>query len=139
MVLIKARHGTSGTQVENVQFRVNGVSTNTYSQAWFEGNSTSASTYAGTLSGLELRVSGSSTSASSFGAAKILIPRYAETSYSKKFFIESVTASQSTLQYSKYNSGDNANTSAISSVTLTTYSGTFAIGTTMSVYTITKA
>lgn len=133
----------SGRATINLMYVTFNGSTSGYSYRYMEGSSTTY-TGSGFTSQPEIHVvnvSGTSTSANSFGLCEINIPNYASTSMTKVVSSSGGAEDNTTVAYMTQGCGLWGSTAAISSITLYPYVGAynFVAGTSFSLYGITKA
>lgn len=112
-------------------------STADYSGINLYGNGSSADWSSGGSGTLERFVTGSGATANTFSSIQIYVPNYASSSQ-KPYSYEGVSENNSSAVFLTIGTGLWANTSAISSFTIQTNSGSFVVGSTVSIYGITK-
>jgi hypothetical protein len=83
------------------------------------------------------RMPDNAVTANTFGNIQIYFPNYAG-STNKSYSVDSVTENNETVAYQTILAGLWSNTAAITTATFTAESGNFAIGSTISLYKITK-
>jgi hypothetical protein len=132
VILGSARN--TATSVDTLLFSLNG-STTGFTARFLEGNGASASS--GTIARFAANAVGGTETSNTFSNFQIYIPNYAG-STNKSYSTDTVSENNATTALQPLIAGLWSNTAAISSLTLTTNSGDLAIGTTISLYGITK-
>jgi hypothetical protein len=129
VVLISARNTTTSIDLY-MEFNANGSG---YSGRILYGNGSSAT--AGTVGNQPVWITPSGATANTFGNASIYIPNYAG-STNKSYSGDSVTENNASLAYQFLAAGFWSNTAAITAIKL--FGSDFAVGSTFSLYGITK-
>jgi hypothetical protein len=125
----------------NSTYRTYGVllslnsSTTGFTARALDGSGSSASTFTETR--FMGRMPDNAVTANTFGNIQIYFPNYAG-STNKSYSVDSVTENNETVAYQTILAGLWSNTAAITTATFTAESGNFAIGSTISLYKITK-
>ena len=112
--------------------RFNGTTTN-YSDRLLYGTGSSALSLSETPTGINVRVNGESSTASTFGNAEIYIPNYTS-SNNKSVSIDAVTENNGTAVLTQLVAGLWSNTAAITSITFEPFTVGFAANSTFSLY-----
>jgi hypothetical protein len=137
VVIASVRNTTTGASDTAFQIRFNG-STTTYSERTLFGDGSSASSFSGTSSIAIYANNASPWTANTFGNASIYVPNYTG-STNKSVSADSVTENNGTAAHMAIVAGLWSTTSSITSVALVPFGvQTFAIGSTVSLYKITK-
>ena len=89
-------------------------------------------------SGIDVITASSSRTANTFSSGQIYIPNYASTTTSKSLSIDSTEENNATESFMRITAGLYSSNTAITSLAITSGGGTFAIGSTISLYGITK-
>jgi hypothetical protein len=138
VMLCSLRQAGAGVTQLNTSF--NGVGGTSYGDRTLEGTGSAVSSFARTSQSV-IRVSavvGSTETANTFGNASFYIPNYSGNT-NKSVSIDGITENNATAANINLVAGLFSNTSAITSVTLTTQSASnFVAGSTVSLYKITK-
>ena len=134
LVALCSLRGTESLGTITFEIRPNSVSTDLSSRT-LQGDGSSASSFTQTLIG-PLAPAGTST-ANTFGSTIVYIPNYSG-STNKSFSIDNVTENNATTAGQRITAGLWSNTSAITSLQFTVTSNNIAIGSTISLYGITK-
>ena len=132
LVLGSARN--TATTAETILFSFNS-STSNFTARFLQGNGASASS--STLARFAANTVGGTETSNTFSNFQIYIPNYAGAT-NKSYSTDTVTENNATTAFQTIIAGLWSNTSAITSITLTSGSGNLAIGTTISLYKITK-
>jgi hypothetical protein len=125
----------------NSTYRTYGVllslnsSTTGFTSRALDGSGSSASSFTETR--FMGRMPDNAVTANTFGNIQIYFPNYAG-STNKSYSVDSVTENNETVAYQTILAGLWSNTAAITTATFTAESGNFAIGSTISLYKITK-
>lgn len=125
----------------NSTYRTYGVllslnsSTTGFTARALDGSGSSASSFTETR--FMGRMPDNAVTANTFGNIQIYFPNYAG-STNKSYSVDSVTENNETVAYQTILAGLWSNTAAITTATFTAESGNFAIGSTISLYKITK-
>jgi hypothetical protein len=133
-IVLSSRDSSVGGFAFNISF--NGVTTSRTSR-WIEGDGASAISYSTTnaLGGYNTLAT---QTASTFASSEIYIPNYAG-SNNKSFGVESVQENNATTAYMVMGAGLWSSTAAITSITLTSNSGTFVQYSSATLYGISKS
>ena len=129
-IVVSARDSYSGVASANL-ISFNG-STSSFSQRFLQGSGTTANSGTTPAQFAGNDVSATAT-ASTFSNVEIYVPNYLSSNY-KSFSVDSVTENNATEAYANLIAGLWSNTAAISSVTLTPTSGSYAQYSTFSLY-----
>jgi hypothetical protein len=133
LVILGSARNTA-TSADTLLFSLNGSSTG-FTARFLQGNGASASS--STIDRFAANAVGGSETSNTFSNFQIYIPNYAG-STNKSYSTDTVSENNSTTAFQTLIAGLWSNTAAITSLTLTTGSGNLAIGTTISLYGITK-
>ena len=133
-IVVSMRNTGAGGPYEGY-LRFNGVSTSTYSDKWLRGAGSGSPISASdaTTQMYDLFHPGAGATANTFGNAEIYIPNYTG-STAKSVSMDIVTEDNATLAYAVLAAGLWSGTSAINQVGIFPQSGSFAAGSTFSLY-----
>lgn len=139
MIRLSVRSNHTAGQNDDWYMRVNGVSTGgTYSNKGVYGNGSTASSwgYTGGTSGAQIYGGwdNEATNTNIFTNIQIYFSNYANTSYNKSFCWEGVQEYNATQAYSYMGAGYYGQTTAISSIAITSWNSTWAQYTTATLY-----
>jgi len=126
LVLKTSLRGPTGyaSDTMDTYLRFNGTTTN-YSDRLLYGTGSAAASLSETLTGINFRVVGQNSTASTFGNAEIYIPNYAGSS-NKSVSVDAVTENNATSVLTQLEAGLWSNTAAINQITLVPFTTGFA-------------
>ena len=133
VALVSGRHSAANA-ADYAVLSLNG-STSNFSSRFLQGDGSSASST--TLARFVGNIPGASATSDTFGNISLYIPNYAG-STNKSYSTDAVTENNATFSYQTIIAGLWSDTSAITSMTFTMNGGNFVIGSTISLYGITK-
>jgi hypothetical protein len=139
LVLKLSLRGPTGyaSNTMDTYLRFNGTTTN-YSDRLLYGTGSAAASLSETLTGINFRVVGQNSTASTFGNAEIYIPNYAG-STNKSVSIDAVTENNATAVLTQLEGGLWSNTAAINQITLVPFTTGFAQYSTAYLYGVSNA
>jgi hypothetical protein len=133
LVLLGSARNTA-TAADTILFSFNSSTAN-FSAKFLQGSGSASSS--STIARFAATAVGGTETASTFSNFQIHIPNYSG-STNKSYSTDTVTENNATQAFQTLISGLWSDTSAITSITLTTNSGNLAVGSTISLYKITK-
>jgi hypothetical protein len=139
LVLKASLRGPTGyaSDTMDTYLRFNGTTTN-YSDRLLYGTGSAAASLSETLTGINFRVVGQNSTASTFGNAEIYIANYAG-STNKSVSVDAVTENNATSVLTQLEAGLWSNTAAINQITLVPFTTGFAQYSTAYLYGVSNA
>ncbi len=139
LVLKASLRGPTGyaSDTMDTYLRFNGTTTN-YSDRLLYGTGSAAASLSETPTGINFRVVGQNSTASTFGNAEIYIPNYAG-STNKSVSVDAVTENNATSVLTQLEAGLWSNTAAINQITLVPFTTGFAQYSTAYLYGVSNA
>jgi hypothetical protein len=139
LVLKTSLRGPTGyaSDTMDTYLRFNGTTTN-YSDRLLYGTGSAAASLSETPTGINFRVVGQNSTASTFGNAEIYIPNYAG-STNKSVSVDAVTENNATSVLTQLEAGLWTNTAAINQITLVPFTTGFAQYSTAYLYGVSNA
>jgi hypothetical protein len=139
LILKVSLRGPTGyaSDTMDTYLRFNGTTTN-YSDRLLYGTGSAATSLSETPTGINFRVVGQNSTASTFGNAEIYIPNYAG-STNKSVSIDAVTENNATSVLTQLEAGLWSNTAAITQITLVPFTTAFAQYSTAYLYGVSNA
>jgi hypothetical protein len=137
-VFVSARE-TGATTSDSIYMAFNNDYTTSYTTRWIEGSGSSAySANSSAGSGGFLTIGGSSSTANTFSNSEISVPSYTSSNY-KSYLSDSVMENNATTSTARIITGIWSNTAAITQITLSPGTGSFAQYSTFTLYGVKNA